>query len=338
MGCRNRLGILGRSRYGRSVLADLFRQGVDPHQYTASLLLGVTLDQFRELPADEQKNYRQRAKAVNFGVPGGLGAASLVTYAKQTYGVVMGFDEAKAFRKRLIREIYPELTPYLNDNQYVGIAENLKCRPEQVRRAFGNRNQLSLAFSIVCGDTESPNGDTYEQDLVEHIWLALARLNGNAVLESAIQNREPSYTLARRIFYGHTATLSGRVRGHVSFPQRMNSPFQGLAADGNKLALFRLLRAGHQVCGFIHDEMLILIPDRSDYDVHVAQVEQILIDSMRELCPDIPIATEFLLGDRWYKDVDDQPCDAAGRIVPYTAVPAEQSALQPEIDAIWKDA
>jgi hypothetical protein len=30
----------------------------------------------------------------------------------------------------------------------------------------------------------------------------------------------------------------------VGYTQRANSPFQSLAADGNKLALFRLLRAG----------------------------------------------------------------------------------------------
>jgi hypothetical protein len=47
-------------------------------------------------------------------------------------------------------------------------------------------------------------------------------------------------------------------------------------------------------------------------------VQQILVDSMQELCPDIPICTEYLLADRWYKDVDEQPRDEQGRIIPYT--------------------
>jgi DNA polymerase I-like protein with 3'-5' exonuclease and polymerase domains len=108
------------------------------------------------------------------------------------------------------------------------------------------------------------------------------------------------------------------LRGHVGFSQKANTPFQGLAADGNKLALFRLLRAGFQVCGFIHDEMLILIPDGTDYQAATDQVQQILADAMKELCPDIPICTEYLLADRWYKDVDKQPKDAQGRMVPFT--------------------
>jgi hypothetical protein len=125
--------------------------------------------------------------------------------------------------------------------------------------------------------------------------------------------QQPSRELSRRIFWGNAVTISGRLRGHVGYTQRANSPFQALAADGNKLALFRLLRAGYQACGFIHDEMLILIPDGSDYGAAIAQVQQILADAMQELTPGVPIATEYLLADRWYKDAPEQPEDAAGR-------------------------
>ena len=113
--------------------------------------------------------------------------------------------------------------------------------------------------------------------------------------------------------------MSGRIRGHINFTQKANTPFQGLAADGNKLALFRLLRAGYQVCGFIHDEALVLIPDGSDYTASVHDVQQILCDSMQELTPDIPIYCEYLLADRWVKDVDDQPTDVLGKIIPYNS-------------------
>jgi DNA polymerase I-like protein with 3'-5' exonuclease and polymerase domains len=33
-------------RYGKSVLAELFHQGIDPRRYTAALLLGLTPDEF----------------------------------------------------------------------------------------------------------------------------------------------------------------------------------------------------------------------------------------------------------------------------------------------------
>ena len=55
------------------------------------------------IPLDEVKKFkqaRQNAKAVNFGVPGGLGAKSLVEYARSTYKVEMDLDQATAKRTK----------------------------------------------------------------------------------------------------------------------------------------------------------------------------------------------------------------------------------------------
>lgn len=305
-------------RYGRSVLADLFRQGIDPHKYTASLLLGLDLRQFNQLPVAEQKQYRQRAKAVNFGVPGGLGAASLVSYAKQSYAVELSFEQTRDFRRKLIRQVYPELGTYLRDNQQKDLADNLQTTLVAVRSAFSRRDQFETAARIASGCAAALGGDVYEQDLIEQTWKVLQQLNRNPQVEPDLLAKQPSTELMRRIFFGPALTISGRLRGHVGFSQRANTPFQGLAADGNKLALFHLLRAGFQVCGFIHDEMLVLVPDGTDYDAAVSQVQQILADAMQELCRDIPISTEYLLADRWYKSVDQQPTDTQGRVVPYS--------------------
>ena len=49
----------------------------------------------------------------------------------------------------------------------------------------------------------------------------------------------------------------------------------------------------------------------------VRQVQHILADAMQQSCPDIPFVTEYLLADRWYKGLDDQPTDESGRIVLY---------------------
>lgn len=304
-------------RYGRSRLAELFQQGQDPHKYTAAVLLGLTPEQFAQLPVVEQKQHRQQAKAVNFGVPGGLGPASLVSYAKASYNVTLTFDEAKELRRRLCEEIYPELSAYLQDQPWAMLADNLQCSEQLARQGFQQRRQLDHAFRIVAGEPAAASGDQYSAELIAHVWLCLHQLNRNPALAEQIERRQPSLELARRIFWGPAVTISGRLRGHVGFTQRANSPFSSLAADGAKLALFRLLQAGYRLCGFIHDEVLVLIPDGADYDAAVREVQTILAESMQELTPAIPIATEYLLADKWYKDAPQQPRDAAGRIVPY---------------------
>jgi hypothetical protein len=43
--------------------------------------------------------------------------------------------------------------------------------------------------------------------------------------------------LEAKLFGTDVATLTGRLRGGVSFTQSCNTPFSGLAADGAKLGL-----------------------------------------------------------------------------------------------------
>src|SRR5262249_14157563 len=107
-------------RYGRSVLADVIKAGQDPHVHTAALMLGLTPGAVLAWKKDPARKVafaeaRQAAKPVNFGVPGGLGAASLASYAKNTYGVVLTEDEARQKREQLLT-IYPELAQYLAED------------------------------------------------------------------------------------------------------------------------------------------------------------------------------------------------------------------------------
>ena len=79
----------------------------------------------REEDRERFDTLRQRAKVLNFGIPGGLGPRSLVAYARSTYGVTLTLEEAGEFRRRLIEEVYPELGLYLADDGMETLARNL---------------------------------------------------------------------------------------------------------------------------------------------------------------------------------------------------------------------
>jgi hypothetical protein len=174
----------------------------------------------------------------NFGVPGGLGAKSLVAYAKAAYGVTMSFDNAQKFRKRVINEVYPELRSYLHESTYAHLAQNLQCSESEAQAMLRDPERVRIAWSVVAGESHTQRGEVIEPDLAEYIWEVLRRLSCNPDLNDALAAEKPSLELSRRVFWGPAVTLTGRIRGHVGFTQRTNSPFQGLAADGNKLALF----------------------------------------------------------------------------------------------------
>jgi DNA polymerase I-like protein with 3'-5' exonuclease and polymerase domains len=82
-------------------MLDAFRRGVDIHRQTAALVTGKE-------PGSVSKEERQMAKAVNFGLVYGMGAAGLVAYAHDAYGVTLDQAEAETFRRRYF-EAYPKV-------------------------------------------------------------------------------------------------------------------------------------------------------------------------------------------------------------------------------------
>lgn len=96
--------------FGFSVLGDVLNSGQDVHIWFASKILGCTYDEAKAHP--RIKHYRQLGKVANFGLPGGLGAASLVNYAWANYGVALTEDEAKDLI-RMWKAAFPCCVKYL---------------------------------------------------------------------------------------------------------------------------------------------------------------------------------------------------------------------------------
>ena len=111
--------------------------------------------------------------------------------------------------------------------------------------------------------------------------------------------------------------MNGRVRAGASYTEARNTPFQSLAADGAKHALWHLLRQGYRTVAFVHDEVVVEIPEDGDHTADVQRIDSILKESMSEvLQSDIPIEVEIALADRWYKDAEAVWED--GRIMPWS--------------------
>jgi DNA polymerase I-like protein with 3'-5' exonuclease and polymerase domains len=310
-------------RYGWSKLADVIKQCIDPHEYTAALMLNLILGEFQRWKDNEEvigtkiekgkevavhlkdryDESRQMVKPVNFGTIGGLGPASLVAYAHSTYKVELTLEEATAKRKKLINEIYPEMGMYLSEDGAAIVARNLQAPLEEVRAELGDTH-LSSIRKILAGDPKRIDGKPYQRTFVSRIWASLSGLNKNPELKEALENRQPSEEFAARVCHAGVATLSGRIRGHVRYTQARNTPFQGLAADGAALALFELVNEGFRVVGFVHDEVLIEMPDEGGFvsEEKVRRVVDIMCAKMSEvLVGDIPVGCEAAVSERWNK-------------------------------------
>lgn len=78
------------------VLLNVFRQGIDAHTQTASILTGKAL-------GDVTHEDRRLAKPINFGLMYGMGAEKLVLYAMVNYGVALTLPMAASFRDKYFR-------------------------------------------------------------------------------------------------------------------------------------------------------------------------------------------------------------------------------------------
>jgi hypothetical protein len=304
------LGAVCRARFDKSILADVIEQGVDPHAFTAAAIQGIPLDEFLALKntdAEQFRKDRQAAKAINFGVPGGLGAKTLQAYAETQYGVSITEEQAEAFRSKLILKVYPELNDrngYLADTSMAALARNLGLPESLVWDTFdSSRTHSPIAArgvsNVVRGRSKASS--RYQ----ERVWIGLEQLvlaaaNVNDQVHHAIRARQGSLELHDQLYHQKSATLTGRIRDGVGFTESKNNPFQSLAADGGKLASWNLLYAGFDVYGFIHDEIIVNVPSNSAKQ-DALRIEKIMQHSMEEVLGGIPAACSSTLTDCWAK-------------------------------------
>ena len=131
-----------------------------------------------------------------------------------------------------------------------------------------------------------------------------------------LTRRRGSEALFRRLFHSAATTPTGRVRGRVRYAQARNTPFQGLAADGAKLALWNLIHADYRVVAFIHDEVVIELPEDADHAAEADRIRGIMNRAMEQVTGDVPVDSEYVLARRWSKKAR-LIHDADGRLLPW---------------------
>jgi DNA polymerase I-like protein with 3'-5' exonuclease and polymerase domains len=313
-------------KYGASRMAEAIKKNADLHCVYAAHRQNINIsglpswDKKTLMPllgADADK-LRDRAKPVNFGYPGGLGAEALVEYARTTYGVALSIEEAKQEKEHWLRS-WPEMSLHLASNDFQTMAT-------QFRHLWQTYPDLKYALSpsdipwplyilrgVLCGrSTTSTSKRSYRQTEIDWAWAsaeqiaqhvphltAQQRVGIQTRIRERIADDDLWCTLSPRQRF--VSTLTGRLRGHPTYSAARNCVFQGLAADGAKLALYRLHCEGFRVVNFIHDEVLVELPIQADHRALAERVQTIMKEEMGVVVPDLPVSCEFALMRRWYK-------------------------------------
>jgi hypothetical protein len=169
-----------------------------------------------------------------------------------------------------------------------------------------------LLKTICINNPTTRNGRCYPSSDIKYFWTKLETLTEQLPpgIRQDIRFHIPSKQLRRAVLdlvgKAGVFTLTGRLRAKASYTARHNTVFQGLAADGAKLALWKLWRAGYRIVNFIHDQVLIEIPACQPQQrmQHAQTIRRLMIEGMREVVPDVRIEVNFAASNRWYASAE----------------------------------
>lgn len=288
-------------KYGYSKMLDLLNSGQDIHRFFAAEITGKSIGEV----SDED---RRKAKACNFGFPGGLNVRSFLGYAKNSYGISLSFEEATILRDRWFCA-FPEVQQYYNE--IMGAEKKLVSSGieeqylQYVGRPVSGERAFSILKGILLGRTHMTNGYYYSYSQIEWAFGLFKHLCRyyDPVLSSDVEKRIGSQQVWNEFTKEFNSIIfpSGRCMSRLGKTQALNNAFQGRAADGAKLGLYNLIKENFRVVNFIHDEYLIEVPEDSNLLELKLQAEKILIDAMKKFCPDVKIEVDSKYLRSWDK-------------------------------------
>lgn len=268
------------SQFGMdSQMAVLINEGRDLHRAMAAQM-------GNKAESEVTGSERQKAKAINFGKPGGLGDDGLRRYAKVSYGVDLEPCEVTALTEAWFAT-FPEMREFLSrdaDNLALDMAYFFELTPTTYfdhtgidsflrhPNNIGRENRPHRILGAMClrviadPNPTRQSGQSYSAEEIDYFWTQIAAHVDDipSKYRRAVQRREPSprfqQAIMRLVDQGKVLTATGRLRFGASYCARHNTLFQGLAADGAKLALWKLWRAGYRIVNFLHDEVIIEVP------------------------------------------------------------------------------
>ncbi len=148
------------------------------------------------------------------------------------------------------------------------------------------------------------------------VCYGLARQRGNAFLKRYPEVKEYhakiKWMLKREMPL--VSEVSGMIREEPEFTAAANHYFQSLGALVAKRALVAADRAGYEIKGFLHDEILAQLPSETASERAVG-LARLMVDAGQPLLPGVTLRAEPALMPRWYKGAE--PVWENGKLIPW---------------------
>ena len=311
-------------------LSTLVNSGQDVHRLIAAAVLNKP-------PEEVTKADRNSAKPVSFGRPGGMGASSLQRIAKLNYGLELSLEDVEE-RIAAYHRLCPELNAFLDDEKSSAmvLAEVLSLTPFDYAQATGDFTRISSTLNYtpaawlggmllkVLGEanpvSRQGSGRPYTDEEINYFWLKAQPLGDklSARLAGDLFDRRPSLELSRAVgnWAGRRSvfTVTGRLRANATFCASRNTMFQGGAADGAILGLWRIWRAGFKIVSFIHDQVVVEVLADERVPGRVSEIKELMVSGFHDVTPGMRVGVEAVVT----RSLDKTDVDPAFASIPQT--------------------
>lgn len=228
--------------------------------------------------SDFFKHYRTLAKPVGLGYPGGLGAPTLVTVAKASYGLVMSIETAKHF-KEIWLETYPEMGLYLEWIAKHCVDAFHEAEPytddngKEKKRVFFAYETPDGMVRTKCGFCEAANG------------AALQAPSAEGALDGLYENQKYAWLSCYSEQELLAASKRQQWKDFVTHIVSLGGIFNGVL-----------------IINFIHDEILWEQPEDDKMGARAKVLESIMVKAMRRITPDVKAGATTAAMRRWDKN------------------------------------
>jgi hypothetical protein len=278
------LAAMCRARGNGSKLADLFARGADPYAHAAAALNGPTVACLAALLSATCR---------------GLSVDRVWEIVCENSGLAnLGRAEVAGWYGRLTREVFPELGLFLQDDTLDVMAANLGTTAADLgchldtywspRPPLPQLRKWLRAYRKQTGRTKENL-----TALLEHCALS------GPVPELLRAAWFADDALFHALFSRRMATLTGRVRGGLSFSQARSVAYLDLADDAVKSALFAVAAAGYRVAAFAEDTILVALPDRDGLADEAVTVAEVARHGAEQILGGVPAACRGELLPTW---------------------------------------
>jgi hypothetical protein len=195
------------------------------------------------------------------------------------------------------------------------LAERLHLTPLEFSQTVGDARQLDgdtatepagwlggmLLKVLAEPHPTRRNGLPYTDIEIDYFWSKAQPLADELIATLADDlvhrraNKELSRAVANSAGVRPVMTATGRLRANATFCASRNTLFQGTAADGAILGLWRIWRAGFKVVAFIHDQVVVETANDEDVADRSAQIVEHMKQGFVEVTPSMRVGVEAVV-------------------------------------------